>query len=99
VNDLLLCFNTDGGSASAKLDLPIIWGDVDVLVEGHLELIGDHPVAVIEEIEIGGMPSMLTGPVEDLVKEMIDDEMAKITLDHDYGVSFGAGEVTVSGQP
>jgi hypothetical protein len=30
---------------------------------------------------------------------MIDDELAKITLDHDYGVSFGAGDVTVSGQP
>jgi hypothetical protein len=99
VEDLRLCFNPEGGSASAKLDIPFFWGDVDVLVAGRMELIGDHPVAVVDEIEIGGMPSLLTGPVEDLVKELIDDETAKINLDHDYGVAFGEGEVTVSGQP
>jgi hypothetical protein len=99
VDDLLLCFNTSGGSASGKLEIPFLWGDVDVLVTGRMELIGDHPVAVIEDVEIGGIPSMLTGPVEDAVRELIDDETAKINLDHDYGVTFGEGEVTMSGQP
>ncbi len=99
VADLLVCFNVDGGSASGKLDIPFFWGDVDVLVRGKMTLLGEHPAAVIEEIELGGLPGMLTSPVEDLVSEMIDDETAKIALGHDYGVSFGAGEATISGQP
>jgi len=99
VSDLLVCFGTEGASASGKIDVPFFPGDVDVLLRGTMLLTGEHPEAEIEEIEVGGLPGPFTDLVEGFVTGLIDDETEEIALTHDYGVTFAEGEVTVSGQP
>lgn len=99
VSDLLFCFSAEGGSASAKLDVPFFPGDVDVLVRGTMDLTGEHPEAEIEEIEAGGLPGRFTDLVEGFVNGLIEDQTEEITLTHDYNVAFGEGEVAVSGGP
>jgi hypothetical protein len=99
VSDLRLCFNVESGSASGKVDVPFFPGDVDILITGTMILIGEHPEADIEEIKVGGLPGPLTDLVEGFVTRLIKNQTEEIHLTHDYGVTFGAGEVTVSGQP
>jgi hypothetical protein len=99
VSELFVCFAPEGGSASAKVDVPFVPGDVDVLVDGTLILTGDRPEADIQDIEVGGLPGPLADLGESIVDDLIDDQAEKLELDHDYGISFGPGEMTVSGQP
>ena len=99
ISDLLLCFNTGGGSASAKVDIPFFPGDVDVLVRGTLLLTGERPEAQIDDIEMGGLPGFLTDIAERFVNRVIDDQTEDIILTHDYGLAFGEGAATISGQP
>ena len=99
VSDLSICFSTEGGSASAKVDVPFFPGDVDVLVRGTLDLTGIRPEADIEEIKVGALPGPFTGLVTGFVKDLIDDETEELELAHDYGVSISEGALTISGQP
>jgi hypothetical protein len=99
VTELYICFTADGGAASGKVDVPFFPGDVDVLVRGTLDLRGEQPEVVIDEIEMGGLP----GPVADFLKgridSLIEDQTEDLELTHDYGVTFAPGEITISGQP
>lgn len=99
VSDLLICFSADGGSASAKVDVPFFPGDVDVLIRGTMILTDVHPEADIDEIKVGGLPGPLTDLVEGFVNDLIEDQTEEIELSHDYGLTFGEGEITISGQP
>lgn len=99
VTDLFICFSVKGGSASGKVDVPFFPGDVDVLVHGTLDLTGQQPKANIKEIEVGGLPGPLNDLAKRFVDSLIDDQTKKLTLHHDYGLSFADGEVTISGQP
>lgn len=99
VSDVYVCFSADRGSASGKLDLPFVPGDVDVLVRGRLDLTGTKPKVKIEEIKAGRLPGPLTGLVKSVVSQLIDDQTKDVTLKHDYGIAFGDGQATVSGQP
>lgn len=100
VSELFLCFSAaDGGQASGKVDVPVIPGDVDVLVMGTVDLTGEHPNADIDEIEVGGLPGRLTSLVEGFINSLIDDQEGKIDLTHDYAATFADGTVTISGQP
>lgn len=99
VTELFVCFTVEGGAASGKVDVPFFPGDVDVLVRGAVDLRGERPKVVIEDIEMGGLP----GPLADLLKgridSLIEDQTEDLDLTHDYGVSFADGAITVSGQP
>lgn len=99
VSQLFLCFSADGGSASGKVDVPFFPGDIDVVIRGTLDLRGEHPEAVIEEIEVGRLPGPFTSLVKGFVDELIDDQTEGLELHHDYGMTFGEGELTISGQP
>jgi hypothetical protein len=99
VSELKLCFTLDGGSGSAKVDVPFFPGDVDVLVDGTLDLTGEQPVAEIDSIEMGSLPGPFTDLVENFITRLIDNETEDITLQHDYGIEFGEGEITITGQP
>lgn len=99
VSDLFLCFSAEGGSVSGKVDVPFFPGDVDVLIRGTMDLTGEHPEAEIEEIEVGSLPGPLTDLVKGFVDDLIENQTEEIELAHDYGVTFGEGEVTISGQP
>ena len=99
ITELRICFTEGGAAASAELDLPIVPGDVDVLVRGTLILTGDQVEVDIDELEVGGLP----GPLNDLVQTFVDDAVADETIDleleRDYELTFSEGSVTVSGQP
>lgn len=99
VTNLAVCFSADGGAASGKVDVPFFPGDVDVLVRGTVDLRGEQPEVIIKDIKMGGLP----GPVADFLKgridELVEDQTEDLPLRHDYGVAFGEGEVTISGQP
>ena len=99
VTDLFVCFTTEGGAASGKVDIPFFPGDVDVLVRGTVDLRGERPEVIIEEIEMGGLPEPLVDLVKGPVESLIEDQTKEMELRHDYGVTFGEGEVTISGQP
>ncbi|MEX2159167.1 MAG: hypothetical protein WEB04_07170 [Dehalococcoidia bacterium] len=99
VSDLRLCFNAGGGSGSAKIDIPFVPGDVDVLVHGTLDLTGEKPEAEITDVDMGRLPGPVAGRIEDFITRLIDHETDDITLKHDYGLQFADGEVTITGQP
>ena len=99
VSDLFICFTADGGAASGEIDIPFFPGDLDVLVRGTIELRGEHPEFTIEELDMGGLPGLFTDVVKGRVTSLIEDQAEKITLSHDYGLSFDEGVITASGQP
>jgi hypothetical protein len=99
VEDLILCFRPDGGAASGTVSVPFLPADVDVLVEATVDLRGEQPVVKVESIEMGRLPGPLAGFAESLIDNLIEDQTEIVTLSHDYGVDFGEGEVTISGQP
>jgi len=99
VSDLRLCFNVDGGSGSAKVDIPFVPGDVNVLVKGTLDLTGDKPKVEVTDIEMGRLPGPVASRIEDFITRLIDHETDGITLKHDYGLQFADGQVTITGQP
>jgi hypothetical protein len=99
VSDLRLCFNADGGSGSAKIDIPFVPGDIDVLVHGTLDLTGEKPAVEITDTEMGRLPGPAATRIEDFITRLIDHETDDITLKHDYGLQFADGEVTITGQP
>lgn len=99
VKDLLICFNAEGGSASAQVEVPVMPGNVDVLVEGTVILLSRQPEVEIERLAVGGLPSQVANLVDNIVTRIIDDQTNKITLDHRYAVTFVEGEMTITGTP
>jgi hypothetical protein len=99
VSDLFICFSTEGGAASGQVDVPFFPGDVDVLIRGTVDLRGERPEVQIDEIEVGSLPGPLANLVKSFIDALIDDQEEELGLDHDYGLAFGEGEVTISGQP
>ena len=101
VSDLLICFSVDSAAASGKVDVPFFPGDVDVLIRGTVDLRGEHPDIEIDEIKVGNLPGPLTGLVEGFIETLINDqeEELELALEHDYGITFGEGDITIGGQP
>jgi hypothetical protein len=99
IDNVLICFSEGTASASAKIDIPFVPGDVDVLVSGTLILTGDVADADIDKIEAGGLPDPLTDLVENFIDDVIGDQTADLELSHDYTLLFTEGQVTVSGVP
>jgi hypothetical protein len=90
VSDLLI---------SGKVDIPVFPGDVDVLVRGTLDLTGERPVVRVDDIEVGGLPGPFTDLATGLIDELIEDQVTKLELTHDYTLAFAEGEVTIDGTP
>lgn len=99
ITELRICFTEGGAGASAKLDVPFMPGDIDVLVRGTLILTGDHVEVDIDEVEVGGLPGPLNDPVQSFVDDVIEDETIDLELERDYQLAFSEGSVTVSEQP
>ena len=99
ITELRICFTDDGAGASAKIDVPFMPGDIDVLVRGTLILTGDRVDVDIDELEVGGLPGPLNDPVESFVNDVISDETIDLELERAYQLAFSEGRVTVSGQP
>jgi hypothetical protein len=98
IEDLKVCFNPEGPSASGKLSA-VLGLDVKVKVSGDLDLSGEHPRVDELDIDVGGLPGFITGGIEGIVKDVINDQLDHIDIDHQLKITFAEGTATLSGQP
>jgi hypothetical protein len=98
IEDLKVCFNPEGPSASGKLSA-VLGLDVTVKVSGDLDLSGEHPRIDDLDIDIGSVPGFITGGLEGVVKGVINDQPDHIDVEHQLSITFGEGTATLSGQP
>ena len=98
IDDLKVCFNPEGPSASGELSA-VLGLDVRVKVSGDVDLSGEHPRVDDLDIDVGGVPGFITGGLEGLIKDVINDQLDHIDIDHQLSITFGEGTATLSGQP
>jgi hypothetical protein len=98
IEDLKVCFSPEGPSASGKLSA-VLGLDVKVKVSGDLDLSGEHPRVDELDIDVGGLPGFITGGIEGVVKDVINDQLDHIDIDHQLTITFAEGTATLSGQP
>jgi hypothetical protein len=97
IADLKICFNPDGPSASGNLDA-VLGLDVTAKVSGDLFL-GEHPSVDNLDINVGAVPGFAASGFEEVVKDVINDQLAHIDIEHQLTITFGEGTATLSGQP
>jgi hypothetical protein len=97
IADLKICFNPDGPSASGNLDA-VLGLDVTAKVSGDLFL-GEHPSVGNLDIDVGAVPGFAASSFEEAVKDVINDQLAHIDIEHQLAITFGEGTATLSGQP
>ncbi len=99
IEDIMICFGDGTAATSAKIDIPFVPGDIDVLARGSLILTGTVADSEITDLEVGGIPGPLTDLVEDFINNIIEDQTEDLDLDHSYSLTFTEGAVTISGTP
>ena len=97
IADLKICFNPDGPSASGNLEA-VLGLDVTAKVSGDL-LLGEHPSVDNLDIDVGAVPGFAAGGFEEVIKDVINDQLAHIDVEHQLTITFGEGTSTLSGQP
>jgi len=97
IADLKICFNPDGPSASGNLEA-VLGLDVTAKVSGDLFL-GEHPSVDNLDIDVGAVPGFAAGGFEEVIKDVINDQLAHIDIEHQLTITFGEGTSTLSGQP
>jgi hypothetical protein len=98
IADLKICFSSDGPSASGSLDA-VLGLDVTAKVSGDLFLDGQHPRVDNLDIDVGAVPGFVTGGFEGTIKDVINDQLEHINIEHQLTITFGEGTATLSGQP
>jgi len=98
IADLKICFNPDGPSASGNLDA-VLGLDVTARVSGDLYLKGEHPRVDNLDIDVGSVPGFVTGGFEGPIRDVINDQLNHIDIEHQLTITFGEGTATLSGQP
>jgi hypothetical protein len=98
IDDLKVCFNPEGPSASGKVSA-VAGLDLDVKASGKVNLSGEHPRVDDLDIDIGKVPGFVTGGLEGLIKDVINDQLDHIDIEHQLTITFGEGTATLSGQP
>ena len=98
IDDLKVCFNSDGPSASGKVSA-VAGLDLDVKASGNVDLSGEHPRVDDLSIDVGSVPGFVTGGLEGLIKDVINDQLDHIDVEHRLTITFGEGTATQSGQP
>ena len=97
-SDARVCIHDGFGEAMASLDA-FLGLDAKIKVKGTLDLTGDHPVAHIDDIEIGNVPGFISDRVEGLLEDAIEDQMEDIDLNHTYAPALTEGQALIDGQP
>jgi hypothetical protein len=98
VNDLKVCFNPEGPSASGNLSA-VLGQDVTAKVSGDLDLSGAHPRVDNLSIDVGGVPGFVAGGFDGVVRGVINDQLAHINVKHQLTITYAEGTATLSGQP
>ena len=95
--DIRVCIHDGYGEATGSLS--ILGLESKVRVEGSVDLTGDHPVAEINDIEMGSVPGFIMGAVEGLVEDAVEEVLQDIDLKHTYTPTLSEGQAQIDGQP
>ena len=96
--DMRVCIHDGFGEATGSLEA-FLGVDTEVKIKGTIDLSGDHPVAKIDDIEIGNVPGFITNAIEGLVEDAVDEALEEIDLKHTYTPTLTEGEAQIDGQP
>ena len=96
-HDPRVCIHEGYGEGTATFE--ILSFDAKIKVKGNMDLTGAHPVAKIDNIEVGNVPDFLVDVVKGLVENAIDDETAKVDLDHPMTPTLTEGDAKLDGTP
>ncbi|MDO8611765.1 MAG: hypothetical protein Q7R32_02940 [Dehalococcoidia bacterium] len=96
-SDPRVCIHDGSGEGTATLE--ILGFDAKIKVKGNMDLTGTHPVAKIDDIEVGNVPGFVTGFVENFVEDAIEDETKKVDLDHPVTPTLTEGDAKLDGTP
>ena len=99
IDGIQICFDDGIATASAKIDIPFVPGDIDVLARGTLNLTGNFANADVDDLKVGGLPGPLTDLVENFINGVIEDQTEELDLEFRYTLLFTEGQVTISGLP
>ena len=97
-SDVLICIHEGFGEGTAKVS-GFLGLDVRARVKGNVDLSGDHPVAQIDDIEVGNVPGFLVDPFENLVEDAIDEALDGVNLKHTYAPALSEGQAQIDGTP
>ena len=98
-DDVQVCIHDSVGEATGGLQG---WGPFNVkfLIRGTAEIVGDDLFIVIEDVEVGNVPGLLTSVFEGEAEGPIDEGLDDLGLaPHTYTITLTEGSVTVDGQP
>jgi hypothetical protein len=98
IDNLKVCFSSEGPSASGKVSA-VLGLDLDVKASGKVNLSGEHPRVDDIDIDVGQVPGFVTGGLEGIIKDVINDQLDHIDIEHRLTITFGEGTATLSGQP
>ncbi len=92
-SDPRICIHDGFGEGTATLDL--LGLSAKIKVTGNIDLSGEHPEPLIDDIEVGNLP----GFVADFIEGFLDDETNKVDLDHTYTSIPTEGNGLINGTP
>ncbi len=92
-----VCIHDGFGEGTATFE--VLGFDSKIKVKGNMDLTGAHPVANIDNIEVGNVPDFLVDVVKGLVEDTIDDETAEVDLAHPMTPTLTEGDAKLDGTP
>lgn len=96
-SDPQVCIHGGFGEGTATLDF--LGLNAKIKVKGNMELSGQHPKALIDDIEVGNVPGFITGAIESFVEDAIEEETNKVDLEHPMTPTLTEGSALLDGQP
>ena len=96
-SDPRVCIHDGYGEGTATFE--VLGFDAKIKVKGNMDLTGAHPVAKIDNIEVGNVPDFLVDVVKGLVENAIDDETGKVDLDNPMTPTLTEGDAKLDGTP
>jgi len=92
-----VCIHDGYGEGTATFE--VLGFDSKIKVKGNMDLTGAHPVANVDNIEVGNVPDFLVDVVKGLVEDAIDEETGKVDLDHPMTPTLTEGDAKLDGTP
>lgn len=96
-SDPRICIHDGFGEGTATLD--ILGLSIKIKVTGNVDLSGEHPVAQIDDIEVGNVPGFISDFIEKFITDFIDDGLNEVDLDHTYTPILTKGNAQIDGLP
>ncbi len=100
LRDVRVCIHDGYGEATGTLDA-IIGLQVEIKLEGTMDLTGDAPKTDIDDIDFGKVPGWLIDVTDSIfgVEGDINEALEDVTLKHTYTATLSEGQVQIDGTP